>query len=75
VKQRWFFQIVDGAVLMRARVEVDGAIADAQSRIEPGDDSGIKGLTYEALAEAGGGVLEIDDDGSFTITSADDEQD
>ena len=64
----YFHTEPDGSIDLVARAEGGGAVGDMRSTIRKGDVlTWPKGLTYEALAKAGSGTLEIADDESFEI--------
>jgi hypothetical protein len=55
---RWFFTFGDGVVMLRARAEgAVGTIGDAIWPLNQGAE--FYGLTFEQLADAGAGVIEI----------------
>jgi hypothetical protein len=56
---RWFFTFGHGMVMLRARAEgAGGTFGDAIWPLNQGAE--FYGLTFEQLAEAGAGVIEIE---------------
>ena len=56
---RWLFTLGDGMVMLRARTkDAGGTIGDGTWPLNPGAE--FYGVTFEQLAEAGAGVIEIE---------------
>jgi hypothetical protein len=58
--EKWFFHLEGETVVLQSRVESDDGtiVGDAFSEIEPGGK--LLNLSYEQLAAAGAGVVEIE---------------
>jgi len=64
---RWFFFVAaDGVIELRARAEGDeGLVGDMFAEIRPGES--FYGLSYDALRDAGDGVIVVDQQGRASI--------
>ena len=65
----WFFELVGDTVQLQARLEDGEMLGDAYTEIHEGDD--FHGVSFDALRDAGSGVVEVDDDGIGQIVVED----
>ena len=65
----WFFELVGDVVHLNARLEDGDMLGDAHTEINEGED--FYGVSYDALRDAGSGVVEVDDDGIGQIVVED----
>lgn len=55
----WFFETDGDAVYLSARLEDGETLGDARTEVRTGED--FYGVSYDALHDAGTGVVEIND--------------
>jgi hypothetical protein len=67
----FYFELVDDAVQLRARLEDGDMLGDAYSEVEEGES--FYGLSYDELRAAESGVVEVGEDGKGKIVDAEED--